>query len=50
VEVYYCNPEPEKLRLLEQFTEKPDEFKHSSLIAQLETISLAPQESKVEQK
>jgi len=40
VEMYYCNPSKEKRELMETFTNKPEEFKHSDLIAQLENISL----------
>ena len=40
VEMYYCNPSSEKLDLLMSFTEKPSEFKHMDLVAQLESISL----------
>ena len=38
--MYYCNATPEKLALMESFTEKPSEFKHMDLIAQMESISL----------
>jgi len=40
VEMYYCNPSKEKRDLMEIFTHKPEEFKHSDLIAQVENISL----------
>ena len=40
VEMYYCNPSPEKRKLLETFTKTPDQFKHVDLVAQLENISL----------
>ena len=40
VEMYYCNPSEEKRALLEVFTNNPDQFKHSDLIAQLEKIDL----------
>jgi len=40
VEMYYCNATPEKLALMESFTEKPSEFKHMDLVAQMESISL----------
>ena len=38
--MYYCNATPEKLALMESFTEKPSEFKHMDLVAQMESISL----------
>ena len=38
--MYYCDATPEKLALLESFTEKPSEFKHMDLVAQMESISL----------
>ena len=40
VEMYYCDATPEKLALLESFTENPSEFKHMDLVAQMESISL----------
>ena len=40
VEMYYCNATPEKLALMESFTERPSEFKHMDLVAQMESISL----------
>ena len=40
VEMYYCDATPEKLALLESFTENPSEFRHMDLVAQLESISL----------
>ena len=38
--MYYCDATPEKLALLESFTENPSEFKHMDLVAQMESISL----------
>lgn len=49
VEMYYCNPAQEKREIMDVFTHKPDQFKHSDLIAQMENISLltaAPSSSK----
>ena len=40
VEMYYCNPSQEKRQLMDTFTHKPEQFKHSDLIAQVENISL----------
>ncbi|KAG5338462.1 ATPF1 factor, partial [Acromyrmex heyeri] len=40
LQLYYCNDHEHRLQLLETFTNRPDEFKHMDLIAQLETISL----------
>lgn len=40
LQLYYSTDNPERLRLLDAFTRKPDEFKHMDLIAQLETIQL----------
>nr|XP_012222808.1 PREDICTED: ATP synthase mitochondrial F1 complex assembly factor 1 [Linepithema humile] len=40
LQLYYCNDNKQRLQLLETFTQKPNEFKHMDLIAQLETISL----------
>jgi len=40
VEMYYCDATPEKLALLQSFTEKPSEFRHMDLVAQMESISL----------
>ncbi|XP_024940620.1 ATP synthase mitochondrial F1 complex assembly factor 1 [Cephus cinctus] len=42
LQLYYSMDDPQRLKLLETFTHKPDEFKHMDLIAQLETISLEP--------
>lgn len=39
LQMYYCSDHTQRLRLLQLFTEKPDEFKHMDLIAHLETIS-----------
>lgn len=38
LQLYYCTENPQRLQLLETFTNKPDDFKHMNLIAQLETI------------
>ncbi|KAG5882502.1 hypothetical protein JTB14_008475 [Gonioctena quinquepunctata] len=40
LQLYYVQQDPEKKKLLEIFTYKPDEFKHSDLITQIETLSL----------
>lgn len=40
LKLYYTEDDPEKNRLLYTFTNKPDEFKHSELIKQVENISL----------
>ena len=40
VEMYYCKPSEAKLKLLNTFTKKPNEFKHSDLIEQMEDLSL----------
>lgn len=40
LQLYYCTENPKRLQLLETFTNKPDEFKHMDLIAQLETLDL----------
>lgn len=39
LQIYYSSDHPQRLRLLQLFTEKPDEFKHMDLVAHLETIS-----------
>ncbi|XP_018576698.1 ATP synthase mitochondrial F1 complex assembly factor 1 [Anoplophora glabripennis] len=40
LQMYYVQDEPEKRKLLETFTRKPDKFKHMDLIKQIENISL----------
>lgn len=40
LQLYYCTDNAKRLQLLETFTNRPDEFKHMDLIAQLETIQL----------
>lgn len=40
LQLYYCHDDPERLKLLESFTKQPDNFKHMSLVQQLENISL----------
>jgi len=40
LQLYYCTDDPARIKLIETFTDKPDEFKHMDLIAQLESISL----------
>lgn len=40
LQLYYSQNDPEKVKLLERFTKKPDEFKHMDLIKQIETLSL----------
>ncbi|KAJ8687012.1 hypothetical protein QAD02_022806 [Eretmocerus hayati] len=42
LQMYYAGDHPQRLKLLETFTQKPDEFKHMDLIAHLETISFDP--------
>lgn len=40
MKLYYGEENPEKNKLLETFTSKPDEFKHQDLIKELESLSL----------
>lgn len=40
LQLYYITDNKQKLQLLETFTNRPNEFKHMDLIAQLESISL----------
>lgn len=40
LQLYYATDNSHRQQLLETFTNKPDEFKHMDVIAQLETISL----------
>ncbi|XP_023289129.1 uncharacterized protein LOC111674127 [Orussus abietinus] len=40
LQLYYSMDDHQRLQLLQTFSERPDEFKHMDLIAQLETISL----------
>ncbi|KAF5285422.1 hypothetical protein FQA39_LY16676 [Lamprigera yunnana] len=40
LQLYYSQNIPEKLKLLEQFTMKPDEFKHMDLIKQIENLNI----------
>ncbi|KAF2885515.1 hypothetical protein ILUMI_20665 [Ignelater luminosus] len=40
LQLYYGQNDPQKIALLEQFTKRPDEFKHMDLIKQIETLSL----------
>ncbi|XP_046595543.1 methionine--tRNA ligase, mitochondrial [Neodiprion lecontei] len=42
LQLYYATDDSDRLRMLEKFTKKPDDFKHMDLIANLETISLVP--------
>ena len=42
LQMYYLSDHPQRMKLLQTFTEKPDEFKHMDLIAHLETISFDP--------
>lgn len=41
LQLYYNKKDEGKTMLLEQFTEKPDEFKHLKLVQQIENIKLA---------
>lgn len=45
LQLYYATDNPARVELLKKFTEKPDEFKHMDLIAQLENISLTGSDS-----
>ena len=40
VEMFYCNPSQEKRELMDTFTNRPEQFKHADLIAQIENVSL----------
>ncbi|XP_023014353.1 ATP synthase mitochondrial F1 complex assembly factor 1 [Leptinotarsa decemlineata] len=40
LQLYYIQEDPNKRKLLEVFTKKPDEFNHTDLISQIETLSL----------
>lgn len=40
LQLYYNKKDNNKTLLLQQFTENPDEFKHASLIKQIEDIKL----------
>lgn len=40
-QLYYCGRDEAKVRLLDTFTRRPDSFRHTDLIAQLENIGLA---------
>lgn len=40
LQLYYAQNNPERMQLLETFTNTPDKFKHMDLISQLETINL----------
>lgn len=40
LQLYYTQDDPNKIRLLEIFTNKPDEFKHMDLIKEIENLSL----------
>ncbi|CAH0553716.1 unnamed protein product [Brassicogethes aeneus] len=40
LKLYYCEEDPDKNKLLEVFTTKPDEFKHQDLIKNFESITL----------
>ena len=40
VELYYNNPSPSKLGLLEKFTRQPTLFSHEDLIAEMNSITL----------
>lgn len=40
LQMFYCIHDEDKLKLLETFTKKPDEFKHMDLIKEVENIKL----------
>lgn len=40
LQLYYNNRSADKTKLLQQFTSKPNEFKHMDLIKQIENLSL----------
>ncbi|CAG9822978.1 unnamed protein product [Phaedon cochleariae] len=40
LQLYYVREQPEKKKLLETFTANPEEFQHTDLIKQIETLSL----------
>lgn len=40
LQLYYTQDDPNKIKLLEVFTSKPDEFKHMDLIKEIESLSL----------
>lgn len=40
LQLYYTRDDPNKLKLLELFTKRPDEFKHMDLIKEIENLSL----------
>lgn len=40
LQLYYSSGDPKRLKLLQNFTEKPDEFKHMDLVTQMENITL----------
>lgn len=40
LQLYYTQNDPNKIRLLDIFTNKPDEFKHADLVKEIESISL----------
>ena len=40
LQMYYSSEDPIRIKMLEIFTKRPNEFKHMDLIAQLESISL----------
>ena len=52
LQLYYFSEDHQRMKLLQTFTERPDEFKHMELIANLETISLSSEnrDSKLAQK
>ncbi len=39
IELYYANPSEERLSLLRTFTEKPSEFRHMDLVAQMDSAA-----------
>lgn len=40
LQLYYGQENEKKLKLLNAFTSKPDEFKHTDLISELENLSI----------
>lgn len=40
LQLYYSQDDPKKLKLLEKFTKKPEDFKHMDLVKEIENLSL----------
>lgn len=40
LQLYYGRNDPQKIKLLDQFTKKPDEFKHMDLIKEIENLNV----------